>query len=657
MIDHATVEKITMTANIVEVVGDFVTLRRSGSNYKGLCPFHDERTPSFIVTPSKNICHCFGCGKGGNPVNFIMEHEQISYPEALRWLANKYHIDIQETELTNEEREQQSAREAMFVINEWTAKHFEDTLHENVDGLAVGMPYFRQRGIRDDIIRKFRLGYALPNATELAQNAKNAGYNEKYLLGQTGTGTCYRRDNDNALINRFYGRVIFPWIGLNGKVVAFGGRVLDSRTKGVNQKYVNSPESEIFHKERELYGIYQAKRAISKEDCVYMVEGYTDVIAMHQCGIENVVANSGTALSSFQVHILHRLTHNITLLYDGDKAGIKAAIRGIDMLLHDGMNVKVMLLPDGDDPDSFSRKHTADEFRQYIAEHQQDFIRFKIELLLDGVTDPFQRSEAIGSIVQSIAVIPNPILRDTYLTECARLTGMAEQTLIAQLNKCIANDKNEKEKERERAERKAEIQNQQSQSDQQTVQQNTQTPTPTPKIENDIIRMVLRHGERIVFHGIEQVDGTLVDLTIAEYIYYNLECDGLMLHDVLYNRVLQEAVEHSHEEDFIAERYFSQHTDINISKMTNRLIMQKYTLSRSQIREATDEHLRIETERLIGDMRMLYLDTCIKELSAKMRSAGTDTELMGQIFQQYNELIDLRKELAIKLGINIRTLK
>ena len=340
MIDRATVDKIMDAVNIVDVVGEFVNLRKSGVNYKGLCPFHDDKTPSFMVSPARQICKCFSCGEGGNAVNFLMKHEQITYPEALRWLAKKYNIEIQERELSDDEKREQSERESMFVVNEWACQYFHNILKNDVDGMAIGKQYFRSRGIRDDIIERFQLGFALNKRDALANEAKRKGYKEEFLVK---TGLCI--ENEKGVYDRFAGRAIFPWLNVSGKVVAFGGRKLDAATKGVQQKYVNSPDSEIYHKERELYGIYQAKKAIVKEDCVYMVEGYTDVIAMHQCGLENVVANSGTALSIYQIRLLHRFTPNIVLLYDGDEAGIHAAMRGTDMLLQEGMNVKVLLLP------------------------------------------------------------------------------------------------------------------------------------------------------------------------------------------------------------------------------------------------------------------------------------------------------------------------
>lgn len=446
MIDRLTIERIKESADIVDVVSEFVSLKRSGSNYKGLCPFHSDRNPSFYVSPSRGTCKCFTCGEGGDAVGFLMKHEQLSYPEALRWLAKRYNIEIQERELTDDQRKEQSEREGIFIVNKWTADYYHDILLNDVDGRAVGLQYFRQRGFRDDIVKRFQLGFATTDRYAMPRKAKEKGYSLEYL---EKSGTCFK-DNKGELVDRFSGRAIFPWIGVSGNVVAFGGRVLDARTKGVNQKYVNSPDSPIYHKDHELYGIFQAKRAIGKEDCVYMVEGYTDVISMHQCGIENVVANSGTALSVHQIRLLHRFTSNIVLLYDGDDAGIHAALRGTDILLADGMNVKVLLFPDGDDPDSFAKKHNAEDFRKYIAEHQTDFIEFKTRVLLQGVTDPVKRSEAINSIVKSVSMIPDPIMRATYIKDCSSRLGINEHTLITTMNNHIRDYRDEKRKEEER---------------------------------------------------------------------------------------------------------------------------------------------------------------------------------------------------------------
>lgn len=657
MIDRATVERIKDTANIVDVVSEFVTLRKSGANYKGLCPFHNEKTPSFIVSPARGTCHCFGCGKGGNAIGFIMEHEQMNYPEALRWLARKYHIEIREREMTDEERREQSERESMFIVNEWAAGYFSDLLHNHPDGQAIGMQYFRSRGFRDDIIRKFQLGYDLPDRTLLSRTAIGKGYQEEFLLK---TGICYKTDRGD-LIDRYSGRVIFPWIGLNGKVVGFGGRVLDSRTKGVNQKYVNSPASEIYQKDRELYGIYQAKKAIAKEDWVYMVEGYTDVISMHQCGVENVVANSGTALSMHQIHILHRFTSNITLLYDGDAAGIHAAFRGMDMLLSEGMNVKILLLPDGDDPDSFARKHSADDFKTYIDKHQVDFIQFKTDMMVRNVADPFKRSEGINSIISSIAVVPNQILRDTYVQDCARRIGMSEQTLINTMNRYIRENRGARTTEQQRTAMQAA----------QPVPVSHPAPSAKPmaqasKVELMLIQLVIRKGEQLVYENVEDDNHNIVNFTVAQYIDYILNGDQLQLDNELYRRILAEAVSHSGEEGFVAEQYFVHHDDIEISKLASRLSMDVYQVMETQkpasetkyvdeeqlAREA-QEDLRNHAIHLINDYRMDYLEQRLKDLMREIVEASNDTERMQQLMLEYKDMHQIRNALAKQLGNNI----
>ena len=425
MIDQATIDRIMDAAQIYDVVSDFVTLRKRGVNYVGLCPFHDDKTPSFYVSPAKGLCKCFACGKGGNAVHFIMEHEQLTYPEALRFLAKKYGIEIKERELTGEEKAAQSERESLFVVNQWANDYFRRTLRQTEEGRNIGMAYFRSRGFRDDIIEKFQLGYCTESHDAMAREALSKGYKKEYLVK---TGLCYETD-DHRLRDRFWGRVIFPVHTLSGKVVAFGGRVLAAATKGVKVKYVNSPESEIYHKSNELYGMYQAKQAIVKQDRCYLVEGYTDVISMHQSGVKNVVASSGTALTTQQIKMIHRFTNNLTVLYDGDAAGIKASLRGIDMLLEEGMNIKVCLLPDGDDPDSYARKHNSTEFQDFIKEHETDFIRFKTNLLMeDAGQDPIRRAELISNIVQSISVIPEAIVRDVYIKECAQLLHVEDRS-------------------------------------------------------------------------------------------------------------------------------------------------------------------------------------------------------------------------------------
>ena len=657
MIDRATAERIKDAANIVEVVSEFVTLQRSGANYKGLCPFHNEKTPSFYVSPARGTCHCFGCGKGGPPVNFIMEHEQMTYYEALRWLAQKYHIEIHEHEQTDEEKREQSERESMFIVNEWVANYFSSLLYDDPDGIALGMQYFRSRGFRDDIIKKFRLGYDVTDRHALANTARSKGYNEDFLLK---TGICYRNDR-GELIDRYAGRVMFPWIGVNGKVVGFGGRLLDARTKGVNQKYVNSPDSVIYHKDRELYGIYQAKKAIAKDDRVYMVEGYTDVISMHQCGIENVVANSGTALSLHQIHILHRFTSNITLLYDGDAAGIHAALRGTDMLLSEGMNLKVLLLPDGDDPDSFARKHTAADFKQYIEEHQTDFMEFKTDLLLKGERDPLKRSEAINSIVKSISLVQNQILRDTYLHDCAVRMGMNEATIINTMNKFIREERERKTQPTVGSEPPSAI--------------HVAPPTATvasplqqaSKVEQMLITMVIRHGQEVIYNNVEDADGNLISLNVAQYLDYNLNVDGLKLSNPIFARILQEAVQHSLDADFNAERFFIHHEDINISKVATDLSTDRYQLSQHAQDEAQPmneqekqlratehiENIRKQLEHLLNDFRMDYLEHHLKELQKQIATPGLDTDRLQTLMTEYKEAQGLRNKLAKMLGNNI----
>ena len=662
MIDRATIDKIMDATNIVDVVGEFVTLRKAGVNYKGLCPFHDDTTPSFMVSPSKQICKCFACGEGGTAINFLMKHEQITYPEALRWLAKKYNIEIQEKELTDEERQQQSDRESMFIVNEWAKTYFQDILKNDPDGIAIGKQYFRSRGIRDDIVEKFCLGFALPQKDALAKAALKAGYQAEFL---EKTGLCIERKEESGkrkentpLIDRYAGRVIFPWLNVSGKVVAFGGRLLDARTKGVQQKYVNSPDSEIYHKDHELYGLYQAKKAIAKEDRVYMVEGYTDVIAMHQSGIENVVANSGTALSVYQIKLLRRFTQNITLLYDGDEAGIHAAMRGTDMLLAEGMNIKVLLLPDGDDPDSFAKKHSSQELKDYIEQNQTDFITFKTRLTVENVTDPVKRSEAIGCIVKSISVIPDQILRSTYLSELSQRLDIKEQTLLNSMNSMIRKDIEEKEKERERNVERGERKENTLDSEK-TAGGNSQTADISPssfhfplssKIEPLLIQSIIRDGEKIIFEHVEMDDGSFTDLTVAQYVNFDLGQDGIRFHDELYNQILEEAVAHSGEPDFKAETYFMHHPDVNISSLAARLAIDTHQLGKSFQLKEREGSLRQYVLHLVLDLRMDIVEKRLKELKAEMRQVGSDMARIKALMEEFKETQELRNALAQQLG-------
>ena len=644
MIDRATVEKIVDAAKIVDVVGEFVTLKKSGVNYKGLCPFHDDRNPSFMVSPTKNICHCFVCGKGGTPANFLMEHEQITYPEALRWLAKKYNIEIVEKELTDEERQEQNDRESMFIVNEWAKDYFHNILLKDPDGLAIGKQYFRSRGIRDDIIEKFQLGYSPQKRDALLLASKEKGYKQEFLVK---TGLCI--ENERGAYDRYSGRAIFPWFNISGKVVAFGGRVLDSRTKGVAQKYVNSPDSDIYHKERELYGLYQAKRAIVKEDMVYMVEGYTDVIAMHQAGIENVVANSGTALSTHQIHMLHRFTNNITLLYDGDEAGIHAAMRGTDMLLAQGMNIRVLLLPDGDDPDSFARKHSTEELKRYINENQTDFITFKSRLTVENVSDPIKRSEAIVGILKSISVIPDSILRNEYTSNLSHRLNIKEETLIAEMNKCISKNVEEKQKEQEREEQKAASN---ADEDIQPLTLHTAAEQST-QVELMLVREIVRHGSDIIYKDVATEDGQTISLTVAQYIHYDLSQDGITFVSPLHNRILEEAVTQCENPDFKSQIYFCSHPDIEISKLSTQLAIDRHQLGGRFSKEDDEQNLRQRVLHLIMDYRMNIIENKLKEINQQLKQVNGNMERTMELLKEHMKIKELRDALAKNLGSDL----
>ena len=651
MIDRATIDKIMDATNIVDVVGEFVTLRKAGVNYKGLCPFHDDKTPSFMVSPSKQICKCFACGEGGTAINFLMKHEQITYPEALRWLAKKYSIEVEEKELTPEEKQQQSDRESMLIVNEWAKDYFCSVLKEDPDGIAIGKQYFRSRGIRDDIIEKFSLGYALPKRDALALAARAKGYQDEYLVK---TGLCIR--NERGVYDRYAGRVIFPWLNVSGRVVAFGGRLLDARTKGVQQKYVNSPDSEIYHKERELYGLFQAKRAIAKEDRVFMVEGYTDVIAMHQAGVENVVANSGTALSIHQIKLLRRFTQNITLLYDGDEAGIHAAMRGTDMLLSEGMNVKVLLLPDGDDPDSFARKHSTQELKDYIEQNQTDFITFKTRLTVENVSDPVKRSEAIGGIVKSISVIPEPILRSTYLSELSMRLGIKEQTLLNSMNGMIRKDIEDRDKEARRQEDRETISPDESSGQERPATAGADfigihsVDEQTREVERLLVQTIVRHGEEVIYENVETNDGGTMNLTVAQYVSYDLGQDGLEFHDPRYNQILAEATAHSGEDGFTAETYFLHHPDVDISNLATELAIDRHQLGRGFQLKEREGSLRQHVLHLVLDLRMDIVEKRLKEIKVQLRQVGNEKEHIMELLEEFKSTQELRDALARQLG-------
>ena len=688
MIDQPTIDRILDAAQIVDIVSDFVTLRKRGVNYVGLCPFHDDKTPSFYVSPSKGLCKCFSCGKGGNAVHFIMEHEQMSYPEALKYLAKKYGIEIKERELSSEEKLMQSERESLFIVNNFARDYFQNILKNHVDGRSIGMAYFRNRGFRDDIIEKFQLGYCTESHDAMAQEAIKKGFKKEYLVK---TGLCYETD-DHRLRDRFWGRVIFPVHTLSGKVVAFGGRVLSSATKGVKVKYVNSPESEIYHKSNELYGIYFAKQAIVKQDRCFLVEGYTDVISMHQSGVENVVASSGTALTPGQIKLIHRFTNNITVLYDGDVAGIKASLRGIDMLLEEGMNIKVCLLPDGEDPDSFARKHNATEFQKFIQDNETDFIRFKTNLLLeDAGKDPIKRAELIGNLVQSISIIPEAIVRDVYIKECSQLLRVEDKLLVSEVAK---RRETQAEKQAEQRNRETRKNNAARDATQAPLPDGMQPPYPEDmppypmdgeipnggaplppetaeyvsyipqegkegqefyKYERLILQMVVRYGEKVLCN-VPDEEGKEIPITVTEYVVNDLKEDELAFHNPLHRQMLTEAAEHIHNEGFTAERYFLAHPDPIISKLSTELIADRYQLSKYHSKA---QRLVTDEERLFELVPTLMINFKFAIISEEMKhmmyalqdpAVANDEEQCTSIMKRYSELREIKSIMAKRLG-------
>lgn len=685
MIDQATIDRILDTAQIVDVVSEFVTLRRRGVNYIGLCPFHNEKTPSFSVSPSKGVCKCFSCGKGGNVVHFIMEHEQLSYYEALKWLAKKYNIEIKEKEMTQEEKQVQNLRESLFVVNQFAMEYFQEILEKNPDGQSIGMTYFRQRGFRDDIIKKFQLGYCTDQRDAFAQAALQKGYKAEFL---EKTGLCYRKE-DGSLRDRFWGRVIFPIHSLSGKVVAFGGRVLSAQTKNVQMKYVNSPESEIYHKSKELYGIYFAKQAIVRQDRCFLVEGYTDVISMHQSGVENVVASSGTALTPEQIRLIHRFTNNITVLYDGDMAGIKASLRGIDMLLEEGMNVKICLLPDGDDPDSFARKHNATDFQAFINNHEVDFIRFKTNLLLEEAgKDPIKRASLISSIVKSIAVIPEEIVRSVYIRECSRLLDMSEKVLTEATSQMVKQNIENREKEQERKKLREERQQAIATNNAPESQPATQIPeqenisiqeAPAPVIpdsyqsfipvegnenkvffqrEKSLIKMIIRYGEKVMCY-VENEEQEQVPYKVIEFIAASLKEDDLQFHSPLHRKILNEAIAHENDSQFTSERFFLTHPDPEINKLAADMVSERYQLSKyhskSQKIISDEERLYELIPRLLIDFKLSIVEEEMKHtlLALAQPEIAGNPEKAKEIMERYKTLHQTQMLMARNAGDRI----
>ena len=664
MIDQVTIERIQDAARIVDVVSDFITLRKRGANYVGLCPFHDDHSPSFYVSPAKNICKCFACGEGGAPVHFIMKHEQLSYYDALKYLAKKYHIEVEEKELTDEEKQAQSIRESLFILNEYARDFFEKILHEHPEGRAVGMSYFRERGFRDDIIKKFQLGYSLEQRNAFSTEALKSGYQREYLLK---TGLAYGGEHMQPLTDRFRGRVIFPIHTLSGKVVAFGGRILKKVEN--TGKYINSPESEIYSKSNELYGIYFAKNAIVKQDRCYLVEGYTDVISMHQAGIENVVASSGTALTHGQIRLIRRFSNNITVLYDGDAAGINAALRGIDLLLEEGMNVKVVLLPDGEDPDSFARKQNAESFTRYINDHEVDFIRFKTQLLLEeAASDPIKKAGLIANLVQSISVIPNNITRSVYTHDCANLLSIDEKMLIREVNKIRLKNV---EKQKKRSPEKKET----LPVEHDEAFRNVFSADPYEKYERQLIHYIIRYGMNPIYRRFEREKrregkkAIEVDVLVEEgplvihFIKYDLERDHIEFTHPLYRQVFEEAVEKSGETDFVPDKYFLYHPDPKISELASEVMTDKYRLSKIHAKLLSEntndkdscliEENSLETlvPRATTELKNAYVLQKIERIKKAMQTA--DSDQMVTLLQELRQLQNIKKELAKILGERI----
>ena len=662
MIPRETIDRIFEAAKVEDVVGSYVSLKKRGANLLGLCPFHHEKTGSFTVSPSKGIYKCFGCGKAGNAVGFIMEIEQCSYIEAIKQLAQRYHITIEERELTQEEKQRQDDRESMFVVNDFANRWFQSQLFDTQEGTAVGMAYLRQRGIREDIIRKFQLGYS-PERAKLWEEAKKAGYQDTYLVNnpdnQIGTGVCLK-DEQGRLFDRFRGRVIFPFFSVSGKVTGFAGRLIKQSDKA--GKYVNSPTSILYEKKHELYGFYQAKQAIKREDCCYLVEGQLDVIQLVQSGIENVVASGGTALTYPQIRLIHRFTENATILYDGDSAGIKAALRGIDMMLEEGINVKVVLLPEGEDPDSFARKHNATEVLEYIQQHQTDFIRLKTQLLsADAGNDPVKRADMITQIVQSIAIIPDIIKRQIYTKDCSVSLGIQEDVLTRKVVELRKKYVDEQRKKKSAPEKNTEVE--EISVAEPTVAVEPQQPTAkiTIKEQNiqNLMQLIVRYGEVVIYQSEDQI------VRAGEYIISELHRDNVDVDNALYQLIMEEYMAHYKEPNWVAATYFQYHPNGDISQLAVNMLADKYQLSRMYAKQMVSENVVKEVDMpsdvdMLPDMvqRMLLelkytivneridtMQTMLKE--AQMRD---DWELIRTILEQQPVLIDIRQQLCKALG-------
>ena len=643
MIPRETIDRIHAAAKIEEVVSDYVTLRKRGANLIGLCPFHNEKTGSFTVSPSKGIYKCFGCGASGHAIKFIMEIEQCSFVEAVKQLGKKYHIEVEDRELTVEEQQRQDNRESMFVVNDFANKWFQQQLWDTQEGQAIGLSYFRERGLRDDIIRKYQLGYSPEKGNPLAKELQKQGFKEEFITNNVDTKIgvgVVGKSEDGRLYDRFRDRVIFPIFTVSGKPVAFAGRIL--KKKDNVGKYVNSPDSIIYSKTNELYGLFQAKQSIARTDMCYLVEGQMDVISMHQSGIENVVASGGTALTKPQIWLIKRFTSNITVLYDGDAAGIHAALRGIDMFLEAGFNVKVVLLPDGEDPDSFAQSHDSTEFIRYIEEHQTDFIRFKSALLSKAAgDDPFKRAELIKDITASIAIIPDIITRQVYVKDCAERLHMSEQVLTKEVINLRKKKMEEKAKEEKPAEEPT-IPNQPSMPT--TPTQPSQPSTVSSPLEQNyynLMQLVVKYGERPI-----EVDGEMY--TIGELIIWTLENDEIQPPVAVYQTMIDEYKAHCKEEGFKAEHFFTFHPDPAISSMAIDMIAERYQF----VKRESDVRMGELVTQLLFEIKLTVVNIQIADLEQGLKEAQEKGDVQRQfaLLKHQPELLAMRNELCKVLG-------
>jgi len=645
MIDQVTVDKVLETANsqIVEVVSDYVTLRRRGINYLGNCPFHNEKTPSFTVSPHKGIFKCFGCGEGGNALNFVMKHDQLSFVDAIKYLGNKFNIHIEEEEYSPEQLKQKNERESMMVLSEYAGQFFAKNLTDTDEGKSVGLSYFRSRGFRDDIIDKFQLGYSPEQRDSLTKDAQKQGYKLEYL---EKTGLTIVRDNYQA--DRFRGRVMFPIHSLAGKVIAFGGRILKNDKK--TAKYLNSPESEIYHKSRVLYGIYHAKQEVTRQDRCYLVEGYTDVLSFHQAGISNVVASSGTALTSDQIRLIARFTKNITIIYDGDPAGLKASLRGIDLVLAEGMNVKILLLPDGEDPDTFAKERSEEQLTQYIEAHQQDFIKFKTSLLLaDAQNDPIKKAQLIQDIVRSISIIPDSITRSVYVKECSTLLKVDERVLMQETGK-LQQKKQEEDFRRSAPRQSIPPQMGGAPVTTQQTPPNKVPANPLELEEREILRFLVKFGERPVNPGEEEV------VTVGQYILNELKQDDLLSANPLYNKMMEAYDASGAGADLPSLKFFVNNSDPDLSKLASDLIGKEHDLSKIHkkfgVVTHAEEKLSALVPKIVMELKWKKVKIVIKEKRQQLQQieASGEVEALMEMMQELNTWQQVLAHISKELG-------